>query len=387
MEIKTFDTILTELCDYFDTLISPKSITRSNTNILYLLLKAMAKGLEVINNVCVVLNNKFDPTSCTEEDLVSVGKLVGTKMRVGSVSGLQITAYNSNTTDVTLLAGTYQYAFSSEVTFYFTVEADTVIPANSSVSFTALTEEIGSFSVTAQSAILVTSEDTEISSYITFSCADNQRLLGSADESILEFRKRITTDYTRQDTISELKEKILALPYVYDCSVIFNQEEYSAVVGNYTIPPYYMLIIISTAKYTEEIAEIVASSAIYPTVKTETSHEVVYTNSAFASGSYSVYLNDFDKKDFSVNVSVSLDTRYASSSDVKNKITKALQTAFNTNTYRSEITAGDVFDIIEDLNISSVKLLSVSFTVDDSTVEYVSFAKTELPNLTSVGGI
>ena len=31
MELKTFDTILAELCDSFDTLISPKKIARSNT--------------------------------------------------------------------------------------------------------------------------------------------------------------------------------------------------------------------------------------------------------------------------------------------------------------------------------------------------------------------
>ena len=31
-----------------------------------------AKGYEVINNVCVVLSNKFDPANCSDEDLVSV---------------------------------------------------------------------------------------------------------------------------------------------------------------------------------------------------------------------------------------------------------------------------------------------------------------------------
>ena len=61
MELKTFDTILTTICDSFDSLISPRTIARTNTNIIYLIFKAVAKGYEIINNVCVVLSNKFDP--------------------------------------------------------------------------------------------------------------------------------------------------------------------------------------------------------------------------------------------------------------------------------------------------------------------------------------
>ena len=95
MELKTFDTILTELCDNFDALISPKKILRSNTNIIYLLFKAIAKGFEVINNTCVILSNKFDPLYCSDDDLTSSASIVGTERHKGSATGLHITITNN----------------------------------------------------------------------------------------------------------------------------------------------------------------------------------------------------------------------------------------------------------------------------------------------------
>ena len=386
MELKTFDTILTEICDYFDSLILPKSIQRSNTNIIYLIFKALAKGWEIINNVCVVLNNKFNPVLCSEEDLVSLGKIVGTKQRAGSVSGLQILAYNKDVLPAVLLAGDYTYSFSSDIIFNFQVDVDTEIPAGSSVSFVALSEEIGSYPVTAQTEIKITSEEA-IPATIVFSCTENSSLLGHEEETILEFRKRINTDVNRQDTVNELKEKLLALPYVFDCSLIFNQSELPAIASGYTIPPYYLLIVISTAKYTDEIAEIVAENTIYPTVQTNDSHEVRYTSDVFASGYYPVYLNDFTKKDFSVVLTANVDSSYASSAVLSSKITLALMSKFNTNVHRDLITTEDIFLAIESLGLAGFTLLSVAFEVDNTLVNYINFSRTELPNITSVGGI
>lgn len=386
MELKTFDTILTEICDYFDSLILPKSIQRSNTNIIYLIFKALAKGWEIINNVCVVLNNKFNPVLCSEEDLVSLGKIVGTKQRAGSVSGLQILAYNKDILPAVLLAGDYTYSFSSDIIFNFHVDVDTEIPAGSSVSFVALSEEIGSYPVTAQTEIKITSEEA-IPASVVFSCTENSSLLGHEEETILEFRKRINTDVNRQDTVNELKEKLLALPYVFDCSLIFNQSEVPATVSGYTIPPYYLLIVISTAKYTDEIAKIVAENTIYPTVQTNDSYEVRYTSDVFASGYYPVYLNDFTKKNFSVVLTANVDSSYASSAVLSSKITLALMSKFNTNVHRDLITTEDIFLAIESLELAGFTLLSVAFEVDNTLVNYINFSRTELPNITSVGGI
>lgn len=386
MELKTFDTILTEICDYFDSLILPKSIQRSNTNIIYLIFKALAKGWEIINNVCVVLNNKFNPVLCSEEDLVSLGKIVGTKQRAGSVSGLQILAYNKDILPAVLLAGDYTYSFSSDIIFNFHVDVDTEIPAESSVSFVALSEEIGSYPVTAQTEIKITSEEA-IPASVVFSCTENSSLLGHEEETILEFRKRINTDVNRQDTVNELKEKLLALPYVFDCSLVFNQSEVPATISDYTIPPYYLLIVISTAKYTDEIAKIVAENTIYPTVQTNDSHEVRYTSDVFASGYYPVYLNDFTKKDFSVVLTANVDSSYASSTVLSSKITLALMSKFNTNVHRDLITTEDIFLAIESLGLAGFTLLSVAFEVDNTLVNFINFSRTELPNITSVGGI
>jgi hypothetical protein len=156
MEIKTFDTILTELCDSFDELISPKKITRTNTNIIYLMFKAVAKGFEVINNVCVVLSNKFNPAKCSAEDLESVASITGTERLKGSASGLTIIVTNPTEASLTLPSGMYTYALDEDTKFIFEVIEDTVITAGSTVDFIAMSEEIGSYPVTAQASISVT---------------------------------------------------------------------------------------------------------------------------------------------------------------------------------------------------------------------------------------
>ena len=90
MKLLSYNEILTILCDNFDKLIAPRTISRSNTNIIYLMFKAISKGFEIINNVAVTLSNKFNPASCSTEDLESVAKLVGTERFSGSATGLAI---------------------------------------------------------------------------------------------------------------------------------------------------------------------------------------------------------------------------------------------------------------------------------------------------------
>lgn len=121
MELKTFDTILTTICDSFDSLISPRTIARTNTNIIYLIFKAAAKGYEIINNVCVVLSNKFDPLYCSDDDLISSASIVGTERHKGSATGLHITITNNGSVPVTLLAGLYTYALDDDTKFEFEV--------------------------------------------------------------------------------------------------------------------------------------------------------------------------------------------------------------------------------------------------------------------------
>ena len=151
MELKTFDTILTTICDSFDSLISPRTIARTNTNIIYLIFKAVAKGYEIINNVCVVLSNKFDPLYCSDDDLISSASIVGTERHKGSATGLHIIITNNGSVSATLLAGLYTYALDDDTKFEFEVMENTVIASGSHISFIAMSEKIGRYPVTAQS--------------------------------------------------------------------------------------------------------------------------------------------------------------------------------------------------------------------------------------------
>ena len=224
MEIKTFDTILTQMCDEFDSLIAPRNIARSNTNIIYLLFKAIAKGYEIINNVCVVLSNKFNPAKCSDEDLVSVASLVGTERRKGSASGLHIIVTNSGETQATLLTGVYKYALDDDTTFEFEVTSPVTLEAGGTVSYIAMSNSIGRYSVTAQPDIDIESEQV-VPDGIKFSCTNNENLLGREPESLLAFRKRILDTYDRQNSIVELEEYLRNLPYLFDCKVKYNQTE------------------------------------------------------------------------------------------------------------------------------------------------------------------
>ena len=389
MEIKTFDTILAEICDFFDSLISPKQLSRSNTNIIYLIFKAIAKGLEIINNVCVVLSNKFDPYSCSEEDLESVAKIVGTAKLEGAVSGLRIVAYNTNSQSVILPAGVYTYSLDSDTVFSCEITADTSIPAHEYAEFMFLTEKFGSFPVTEQQTVVIESEET-IPSGITFSCSANTTLLGYTPETNLEFRKRITSDTNRQDTINELKVKLRNLPYVYDCEIIFNRNTSTIYYVSFTIEPYYMLIMLSCAVYKEEIAKIVAESSIYPTVNVpESSKRIDYKNGAFVSsdgeyGVYPVYVNDFEDKEFTATVTYSYDSSYISSSSAQDKMRSGLFTAINTNVHKDAITSADLFDALESLNITGVKIYGVQLFVNNTEQAYIDCLKTEIGKLTDV---
>lgn len=384
MEIKTYTTLLTEICDYFDSLISPKTILRSDTNIVYLMFKAIAKGWEVINNICVVLNNKFNPAYCTDTDLESTASLVGTAKLAGSVSGLLVTVTNNSEQPKTLTAGTYTYAFDADTNFTCTITADLTIPANEYANLTFLSDVVGSFPVTMQQTIEVTSEES-IPPELNFSCADNDNLLGYLPETNLEFRKRILSDTERQDVINELKIKLRNLPYVYDCEIIFNRDTSSVSYGEFTIPPYYMLIVMSCAVYKDEIAQIVAESAVYPTVEVDgESHQVNYENAVFASGSYPVYINDFTDKEFDATITYKADASYISSQQAQEKIRTGLITAINTNVHRDAITTEEIFNILNDLDIAGVSIYGVQLYVDNNQVTYVDCLRTEIGKLQNV---
>ena len=390
MQIITYNEALTQICDWFDSVIAPRTIARTNTNIIYLIFKAFAKAWEVINNTCVELNDKFDPANCTDSDLESIAFLVGTERIGGSSSGLLVTVVNNASEAVYLPAGTYTYALDEDTSFSATFTADKLVESESSIQITFLSADKGSFPVTSQQDISLTAVDLNgdeitIPDTFSFANADNSQLLGYADETDLEFRKRIIEDTDRQDVITEIKNKIKSLPYVFDCDIKFNDNPVGQSYDGYVIPPYYMLLMVS-GDIKDEIAEIVASKGVYPTVQTDANSYAIYQNDVFADGQYKVWITPYRKYDFSVDVAFYADENFISSTQAEEKIRKGLFNAINGNRHIDVITENDIFGYINALNITGVKVLGVNINDPSGSTNknYITFQKTRIPNLTAV---
>lgn len=383
MTLLSFDEILTVLCDKFDELIAPKKISRSNTNIIYLILKAISKGLEIINSVCVVLSNKFDPAKCDVSDLNSVSALVGTERLQGSATGLHIIVFNNGESAVTLLAGLYTYEFDADTKFVFEVLEDTEINAGSYITYIAMSEQIGSYPVTAQSEIEVTSTRV-IPSDVKFSCTDNGALLGTAPESDLEFRKRILNKYDGQDSIVELETILRNLPYLFDCRIKFNNTLVSETYDGITIPPFTACIFYSGSPRSE-IASVIASKIICPTVELQDSVAVDYVNDVFVSGKHTFYLNPFSTTDFKVNVIYKVDEQFISDYDAKAKMRTALFQYFLPEVHKDYVREDDVYNVLESLNLAGVTILGANLSVNDVVVDYVEVPLLKIAKLEDVG--
>lgn len=382
MELKTFDTILTTICDSFDSLISPRKLARSNTNIIYLIFKATAKGYEIINNVCVVLSNKFDPLYCSDEDLNSSANIVGTERNSGSASGLHVTVTNNGSVAVTLLAGLYYYALDDDTTFEFEVMNNTTIQSGSYVSFIAMSENIGSYPVTAQASIEVTSVQ-DISSDLVFSCTDNSALLGTTEETDLEFRERILSETDRQNTLVELESEIRNLPYIFDCKVKFNDTNAEVEYDGYTIPAYTLAIFYS-GEVKAEIAEKIAEKIICPTLQTVDSISVAFVNDIFINGSHSFNLIPFAKTDYGVELIYKINNTYANEYDIQNEIRTALFNTFVSEKHVDFIKEDDFYNAIEALNITGIELLGVNLKYNNANVNYIEIPSSRIPRLTNV---
>lgn len=382
MQLMTFNEALTLICDSFDSLISPKKLARANTNVIYLIFKAIAKGYEVINNICVVLSNKFDPAKCSAEDLESVASIVGTERLKGSGSGLHILVRNEENTPVTLLSGKYEYALDDDTTFLFEVFEDTEITKDEPVTFIAMTSVIGRFPVTAQSDIEITSEQT-IPEELKFSCTDNANLLGTFPETDLEFRQRIIEGYNNQDTIVELENELRNLPYLFDCRIKYNNAQSEIVYDGITVRPFEALICYS-GSLRNEIAEIIASKIICPTVQTADSVAVTYKNPVFITGEQQYYLTPFKFTEFNVEVIYKINNTYISEYDAKEKIKIALQQNYTTEVHSDYIKEDDIYTLIDNLDISGIELLGVNLYVGGTKVDYVNIPATRIPKLNEI---
>lgn len=385
MRLITFDEALTSICDFFDELISPRKIVRSNANIIYLMFKAVSKGYEVINNVCVTLHNKFDPANCQEEDLESVADLVGTRRYKGSGSGLKVFITNDGEEDALLLSGKYTYSFDEDTAFTFELLDDTLIQKGGMQSFIFMTEKIGSFPVTEQESIEV-SADVEIPEGFSFSCIGNENLLGVPAETLLEFRKRILEDTERQNNIVELQTALRRLPYLFDCRVKYNNEFEDIVYDGLVIPPFTMAIFYA-GNARNEIADIVASYILCPTVSTEDSVTVVYENEVMANGTYEVNIIPFKKMLYSVTVQYKLSSKYAEASSVEAEIRSALFRKFSSEAHEDYVKEDSIYNAISALSISGIELLGVDIIYNGQTVNYIDVPASRIPQISDISFI
>lgn len=390
MTIISFDEVLTVICDEYDRLIAPKKIRRSSKNIIYLLLKACAKGYELIANIIYALDGKFDPARCQDADLTSVAKLVGTEMIEGNGSGLIVRVTNNNPSNaVVLAAGRYVYEFNADIKFFLDIESDTEITAGTTEQFAAFSENKGSFPVTAQGSISIKREDeADISPDIQFSCDDNASILGSIDETLYEFRKRILTDNTRSDILQRLELAIKNKPYIFDATIFFNQSDVAVTVGATVVPPYKMLLTL-LGYPRDELAELVASQCIYQTVEVAGNGGTLrYINPSMAGGAYEVHYKNFDNKLYAVVVDYRYDSRLALKTNIETEINKVFA-QYKFPTKRTSLIKENIFyNLIEDLNLPSVELLNITLKVAGVEVPYIDINKTsigKLQTLTLIG--
>ena len=386
MILKTFDEILTVMCDAYDSYNTPYKVRRSNKNTLYLLLKAIAKGYEVINNVATLISNKFDPALCADSDLLSTAKITGTAMLLGTGSGLNIIVHNDTlvAVAVTLYAGDYKYTQSVEVVFVFNVPVDVAIPAGTSVTYTAFTAVVGSYPVTAIANLPVLRVDAElIDSGLSFACLDNAPMLGYPDETPVAFRKRILTDTSRQDTIKELELAIRNLPYIFDCKLLFNNTPSPVVVNGVTVPIYHLLVVLS-GNPRNEIAEMIAAKGIFPTVQVVPTDVLYLYSDIFVGGKYPVYFTPFAAFNYTLRLTYLFDASLISDAIVQSTINEATNNLRYANVYTKYVTEDMFYNTINALSVVSVKLLGVALYVGASQVSYFEVPSNQIPILTGI---
>ena len=215
--------------------------------------------------------------------------------------------------------------------------------------------------------------DVVINSDLSFSCADNTSLLGSEEESEIDFRKRILNTTDRQNTLVELETEIKNLPYIFDCKVKYNPTDDAIDVDGASLSPYKMFIYCS-GDIRNEIAEVVAKYSFYQTQEdSTTTHETLtYVNEVFANGGCEIIVNYFKKVNFSVDVRYIVDTNFLSASSAREQITSVLLKNYRSQLHIDFIREADIYNTIEALDIAGLTLLSVDLKYNNEAVDYIA---------------
>jgi hypothetical protein len=391
LENKSIDEITVDLADAFDSYVQqitgrPLRIYRNHNNKLYLLLQAYAAGKAGINALALALKNRFNPLLCDESDLYSLAKLVGTDVKEGSGSIVDITIRNKDEEEQKILkAGTYYYQAVSGTIFSFAYPNDYAFDPLETKVVSAISQEKGAYPVAQNAKIKVFRPDGEkIDGALLFSCADNARRLGYPDESLNEFRRRILTDAERHDHLKELEVKIRNLPNVFECNLVLNEGIDPVEYDGVTLEAKELLVTI-TGVPTDALAELVAGQVLYATHAVDPAQVVFYYNSLLAGGKYPVYYRFHETMEFSLDIAYQFDLTKLKAEQVEYTIDQLFSEYTRMVTHIDVFTEQDAYSILTPLNLPNVKILYVNIRdASGEPVPYVQIPLTRIPHLTGI---
>jgi hypothetical protein len=384
LTVKSIDEILTLMADTWDGLTAPSRIFRNNNNKLWLVFRSIAAGYTIIQDSIMALHNRFDPTSCADEDLLSTAKMVGTDFKVGSGSLLRITVTNNAVGSKTLPAGQYKYTSTNGDVFLFTLAVDLVLTTLAASVIAAMSANKGSFLVSSVASITpVRVDGAAIDSLLSFSCADNSSSLGYSDESNFDFRTRILGDTNRQDAVAELELAIRNLPGILECNVVFNPNNAGVSYDGITVGPFQILIILTGAP-DGTLADLVVASTINATKMVDAGKVVHYHDSHYLGGLYPVYYTNHLTADFILEISYRFDSSRISQITAEANLTKALNVYRNMSQHMDIITEEDVYTLLSPAGGTSVRVVNVDIDGGSGPIPFLDVPKTRMANLTTV---
>ena len=133
-----------------------------------------------------------------------------------------------------------------------------------------------------------------------------------------------------------------------------------------------------------ELAEIIASYIICPTLSDASAVTLRYESSVFVNGYHDVHIIPFTKFEFSLDISYRIDDEYVNSDDAKIKITTLLKDSFAYERHLDYIKEEDVYNVLANIDITGVEILAVGFRVNGSSVPYIEVPQSQIAELVNV---
>jgi hypothetical protein len=380
---KSLDEITYSICDAYDALITPKRIWRNNDNKLYLFFRACAAGVKLIIDIALALRNRFDPQYCSDDDLLSAAKLLGTEFQEGSGSATRITVANTHTLEAkTLYSGVYNYTSVSGMVFSFNLLTDAVFASGATNYITAVSREKGSYSVGDNASItLFRADGLPIDKAFKFSCEENSGSLGYPDEDALSFRKRVLGNANQQDHLKELEIKIRNLPNIFECGLTFNPDRLPAEYDGIALAPLELLVTI-TGTPSDELAALVVRDTQYSTHMIDPANVVYYRADQYVNGKYPVYFRYHEKANFSLEIEYQYSSQKLKKAQVEAELNRLLSVYRNAVTHTDIIKETDIYERLAAAGLPDVTPLAVGILVDGARVPYLRVPATRTPNLT-----